>query len=233
MRTERFFVPEDWIARSAEAFCIPAGPLHKQIITVLRMKVGDPISLMANDGTEIEGHITEITRSAIMGVIAGTKVPNPILPRITVCAAFTKRDTFEWMLEKCTELGVTEFIPLITDRVIKRPKELPPRLHHILKEASEQSGRVIIPLLRDPMTLGQALGHTEEMVKILMHESGGSELPTIHKTNEIALFVGPEGGFTDPEVAAAKDAGAHVVTFGELVLRAETAAVVGVTKLRF
>jgi RsmE family RNA methyltransferase len=94
------------------------------------------------------------------------------------------------------------------------------------------------------MTLGQAIGHTEGMVRILMHESRAgadapvgpltdSSFPKIHKTSQIALFVGPEGGFTEEEVAAAESAGAHIVTMGELVLRAETAAVAGVTKIRF
>ncbi len=233
MRTARFFVPAEWIALSAEAFCIPAGNLHKQITAVLRMKVGDDISLMTNDGTELECRITEITRSAIMGVIAGSKVEVPIKPTIIVCAAFTKRDNFEWMLQKCTELGAAEFVPMVTDRVIKRAKENPTRLNLILKEACEQSGRLSLPVLRDPMTLGQAIGHTDGMVRIAMHENGGKEFPKVHKTNELALFVGPEGGFTEEEIAALKDAGSHIVTMGELVLRAETAAIAGVTKLRF
>jgi 16S rRNA (uracil1498-N3)-methyltransferase len=233
MRTARFFVPSEWVALSAEAFCIPAGNLHKQIVMVLRMKAGDPISLMTNDGSEIEGHITEITRSAVMGVIAGTKVPALPLPSVTICAAMTKRDTFEWMLQKCTELGATTIIPLVTERVVKRTKELPTRLSLILKEASEQSGRVTIPELHEPMTLAQAFKRTEGKVKLFMHESGGKKFPQIHKTNDIALFIGPEGGFTDNELSLAEKEGAHIVTMGDLVLRAETAAIAGLTHIRF
>lgn len=233
MRTARFFVPAEWIAASAEAFCIPAGPLHKQIVAVLRMKAGDNISLLTNDNTELNCRITEINRSAIMGVIAGSTIAKPLSPKITVCAAVTKRDTFEWMLEKCTELGATEFIPILTDRTIKRTKENSARLHLILKEASEQSGRFTLPNLVEPMSLGAAIGHTDGMVRIAMHESGGSTLPKIHKTSEVALFIGPEGGFTDEELAALRDAQSHIVTFGDLVFRAETAAISGVTLLRF
>ena len=233
MRTARFFVPEDWIARSAEAFCIPAGSVHRQITAVLRMKVGDRVSLLTGDGSEIEGRITEMTRSAVMGVIAGSKVPDPLLPEITICAAMTKRDTFEWMLQKCTEIGVHAFVPLVTDRVIKRPKETPQRWRDIIKEAAEQSGRVTLPHLSEPMTIGQAIGHTEGSVRIFMHETGGNQLPKLHKTSHVALFVGPEGGFSDQELAAARDAQAHVVTLGNLVFRAETAAIVGTTLLRF
>jgi len=233
MRTARFFVPAEWIAASAEAFCIPAGPLHKQIVAVLRMKAGDQISLLTNDSAELDCRITEITRSAVMGVITGSTVGKPLSPKITVCAAITKRDTFEWMLKKCTEIGVTEFIPIVTDRTIKRAKENSARLNLIIKEASEQSGRFTLPNLVDPMSFGAAIGHTDGMVRIAMHETGGTSLPKIHKTSEVALFVGPEGGFTDEELAALKNAHAHIVTFGNLVFRAETAAIVGVSMLKF
>ncbi len=233
MRTARFFVPEEWIAKSAKAFCIPAGALHKQIIAVLRLKVGDPISLMVGDGEELDGQISEITKSAVMGVIAGSKISKPITPSITVCAAMTKRDTFEWTLQKCTELGVVKFIPLLTDRVIKRPKDTPKRWHDIVREAAEQSGRTTLPNITEPLSLKEALTYTEKCSRIFFHETGGVGLPKLHKTSCVALFIGPEGGFSDPELALARAAKAHIVTLGEFVLRAETAAIVGTTLLRF
>lgn len=233
MRTARFFVPPEWIAKSAEAFCIPAGALHKQIVSVLRMKVSDPISLMIGDGEELEGHITEITKSAVMGVIAGSKVSQPLQPIITVCAAMTKRDTFEWTLQKCTELGAAKFIPLLTDRVIKRPKEVPQRWRDIIREAAEQSGRATLPTITEPASLGEALAYTENCTRIFFHETGGQKLPKLHKTSCTALFIGPEGGFSEPELTLAKGTQAHIVTLGDLVLRAETAAIVGTTLLRF
>ena len=166
MRTARFFVPPEWIAKSAEAFCIPAGAFHKQIVTVLRLKVGDPISLMIGDGEEHDGHITEITKSAVMGVIAGSKITKPVIPSITVCAAMTKRDTFEWTLQKCTELGAAKFIPLLTDRVIKRPKDTPKRWYEIVREAAEQSGRTTLPAITEPLSLGEAMAYTEKCSRI-------------------------------------------------------------------
>lgn len=234
MRTARFFVPEEWVAKHAEAFSIPAGTLHKQITLVLRLKVGDHISLMTGDGSELDALITNISRSAVMGTIAGSTVPNPTLPHITVCAAMTKRDTFEWMLQKCTELGAEAFIPLLAERVVKRPKETPRRWQDIVREAAEQSGRVTLPKVYEPMTVAAAIEHTKDKVRVFLHESGGDKkIPTLHRTNQIALFVGPEGGFSENEQAAAKAAKMHIVTLGDLVLRAETAAIVGTTLLRF
>jgi len=233
MRTARFFVPAEWIAKSAEAFCIPAGNIHKQIVAVLRMKIGDPISLMIGDGEEHDGTITEITKSAVMGVIAGSKITKPIQPAITVCAAITKRDTFEWTLQKCTELGAAKFIPLLTDRVIKRPKETPKRWVDIIREAAEQSGRTTLPEITEPLSLKEAFAYTEKCIRIFFHESGGAKLPKLHESSCVAIFIGPEGGFADNELVIAKEAKAHIVTLGDLVLRAETAAIVGTTLLRF
>lgn len=233
MRTARFFVPEEWIARSAEAFTIPAGTVHKQIVSVLRMQVGDSVSLLTNDGEEIDGRITDITRSAVIGVIAGSTVAKPLRPDIVVCAGVTKRDTFEWMLQKCTELGVNGFIPLLTDRVIKRAKDVPRRWHDIVREASEQSGRYMLPTISEPLTLGAAMGVLKDRSLIALHETGGKgALPNVRDMDHVALFIGPEGGFTDPEIALLCADGAALVTLGNLVLRAETAAIAAVSQLR-
>lgn len=232
MRTARFFVPAEWIAKTSQAFCIPAGTIHKQIVAVLRMKIGAPISLMAGDGEEHDCQITAFTKSAIMGIILSSKTTQPPTPVITVCAAITKRDTFEWMLQKCTELGAAKFIPLLTERVIKRPKDNPKRWGEIVREAAEQSGRTTLPSITEPLKLNEAMAYTEKCVRIFFHESGGTKFPKLHDSSCIALFIGPEGGFTDTELKLAQATKAHVVTIGNLVLRAETAAIVGTTLLR-
>ncbi len=232
MRTERFFVPSEWIALQAKAFSIPVGPLHKQIVQVLRMKTDDTVSLLPNDGTEIECQITDITRNAITGNIVKTKTISPIKPSVTVCAAITKRDTFEWMLQKCTELGASTFIPLHTDRTIKKTPEVHKRWSEIVKEASEQSGRSTIPNITEPTTLTKALKATQAMARLVFHEEGDEhKLPTLQKTMDIAIFIGPEGGFSPEEVELAKTNNVHVIKMGTLVMRAETAAIVACAKL--
>lgn len=233
MRTARFFVPDAWIAKSAEAFTIPAGSTYKQIVSVLRMKAGDPVSLMTNDGTEIDGRITDITSSAILGVIAGSLVSTPLKPSITVCAAVLKNDHFELLLEKCTEIGATAFIPLLTARTIKKTREVASRWNTIVKEASEQSGRTTLPVLHDPMTFDAALVKTDGLRRILLHEAGGSAMPHIRHDDDIALFIGPEGGFTQEELDAATQASTHIVHLPGTVLRAETAAIVGTALIRY
>lgn len=231
MRTARFFVPPEWIALSAEAFSIPAGPLHKQIVQVLRMKQGDHLTLLPGDGTEVECRITDITRSAVTGVIGGTAIPDLIKPEVTICAAITKRDTFEWMLQKCTELGVAHFIPLHTDRTIKKTPGVNKRWNEIVREAAEQSGRTTIPSIAEPTTLAKAMVKTQTMARVLFHEEATDlKLPALQKTMPVALFIGPEGGFSPPEITLAKDSKAHILKMGHLVFRAETAAIVACAK---
>ncbi|MEK9155487.1 MAG: RsmE family RNA methyltransferase [Patescibacteria group bacterium] len=234
MRTARFFVPEEWLALSAEAFSIPAGSIHRQIVGVLRMKVGEHISLCPNDGSEIDCVITEITRAAILGSIVGKKTEKPLRPDVVVCAAVTKRDTFEWTLQKCTEIGASAFIPLMTDRVIKKTKDIPPRWLDIVREASEQSGRTMLPIIHAPMSLKEAMEKTKKFDRIVLHESVGksSTMPTVRPMDHMALFVGPEGGFTDEEILSLAEGKSTVVQLGDLVMRAETAATVATAMIR-
>lgn len=235
MRTARFFVPPDWIAQSAQAFSIPAGSMHKQIVSVLRMKAGDHVSLCPNDGSEIDCEITEITKAAILGIIIGSHVGEPLRPAITVCAAITKRDTFEWTLQKCTEIGATAFIPMITDRVIKKTKDVPARWTDIIREASEQSGRTTLPIIHDPSSLKSAIEQTAKCDRIVLHESVGkaAPMPEVRVMDHVAVFVGPEGGFSEDEITELQSAGSTIVQIGNLVMRAETAATVATALIRF
>lgn len=235
MRTARFFVPPDWIAQSAQAFSIPAGSMHKQMTSVLRMKIGDHVSLCPNDGAELDCVITEMTKSAILGSILSCTPHQPLRPSITICAAITKRDTFEWTLQKCTELGAIAFVPLVTDRVIKRAKDVPARWRDIVREAGEQSGRAMLPVIHEPMSLKDALAHTAKHDRIVLHESLGNPapMPLVRAMDHVAIFIGPEGGFTEEEIAALRLSPATIVQLGSLVLRAETAAVIATAMIRF
>ncbi len=228
MRTERFFIDPSWIAPQSLAFTLPAGTLTKQITLVLRMRVGDTISLLPNDGKEYVGTITHTERGTVSGIITGVlEVQRPKRP-VTLCAAITKRDTFEWTLQKCTELGVQTFIPLVTDRTIKKPSEVSHRWHDIIREAAEQSGQGKIPDILSPQTFTQALRTTAPLARIMLHESAEERaLPVLASNLPVGLFIGPEGGFSDDEVRAALAQNITLYRMGTSVLRAETAAIVG------
>jgi 16S rRNA (uracil1498-N3)-methyltransferase len=168
---------------------------------------------------------------------AVAKRPSPNEPAIqlTLYQALMKRDKFEWVLQKGTEIGVTHFVPLVTQRSlvqdidIKESKQL--RWQKILTEAAEQSGRGCIPTLHPPQTLAEALAaHPAQRGLIAWEEAEGltirGALAGGERPSQISLFIGPEGGFAAEEVAAAQVAGIQAITLGKRILRAETAALV-------
>lgn len=232
--TERFFVPGDYIDNDSNTFVIPPGKLMRQMVSVLRMKVGDRVVLCPNDGSEISGIVSTIGREEITGDIAGSVIKSPALPHLTLAVAITKKDSFEMMLQKVTELGVDRIIPLHTDRTIKRTETIPERWRDIVKEASEQSGRVYLPIIDEPMSIGEVLGKLSGARMIVLHESGEIGSWPENKNNDpMIIFVGPEGGLSMPEVALIKDAGATAITLAGGVLRAETAAMLAAIKVRY
>ena len=132
------------------------------------------------------------------------------------------------VLEKATELGASKIIPMISERVVKRPETVPPRWYYIVREAAEQSGRAWLPEVADVMSLKHVLETQEDLV-FYTPDRSKTELPgpTLkHPT----LLVGPEGGFTPEEESLAQDHGAHFGSLGEHQLRADTAAIVALAR---
>lgn len=166
--------------------------------------------------------------------------PAPQGPRITLCAALIKFDHFEWMIEKATELGVTEIVPVETlrsERGLARAaiKRLG-RWRRIGLEASQQARRALLPQIEPPLQLQAALSYTAKSRYALDEEALGtpllSVLPQVPSADDsMALLIGPEGGWTDSERAEFTAAGWTRVTLGPLILRAETAAIAALAVL--
>ena len=141
--------------------------------------------------------------------------------------AMIKKDNFEWVAQKATELGVTNIIPLLCEHSEKRKLNMD-RMRTIAIEASEQSGRGDIPVIHDPIKIGDVLqSGMLPQEKVLFHPDGIPFDQYKHGTlaSSVALFVGPEGGFSDKEIALCKIYNMPVVTLGKQILRAETAGI--------
>lgn len=152
---------------------------------------------------------------------------------VTLYCAILKRENFEWVVQKTTELGVRRIVPLITDRTVKTGIRLD-RLISIAREASEQSGRGVIPEISKPMEFDQALSETKQYAQNLFFHTSrtGKEDSDREATSQkpkakrsIGLWIGPEGGWSDDEVTAATQANIRISSLGPRILRAETAAV--------
>ncbi|MCP5093986.1 MAG: 16S rRNA (uracil(1498)-N(3))-methyltransferase [Chloroflexi bacterium] len=209
----------------------------RQIRSVLRMQVGDQVVVLDNSGMEYDVQLSYVDKRRVLGEVVG-KRPSLSEPAIqlTLCQAMLKRDNFEWVLQKGTEIGVTRFIPLLTERTVTTFKaNKMTRWRKIIMEAAEQSHRGKLPELTLPMKLMDAFTQvTAADIGIIPWEAAQS-ISIADVVSEstapahIFLFIGPEGGFSAEEVANGRSYHIVPVTLGKRILRAETAAIVAAT----
>lgn len=235
MPTGRFLLSGDTLIPGAE-ITLPDDIAH-QARDVLRLRVGDSLQLLDGAGGIYAAELTQITRRAVVAHIgAREEGPSPLRVRLTLCLGLLKAARFEFALQKGTELGITRFQPLLTERSVAAAEELAPakrrRYERIIAEALEQSGGAWLPDLATPRTLTEALAAAPaDAIKLIPWEEASaapliSTLAATPSATEVWLFIGPEGGFSAAEVHAAQAAGALPVTLGPRILRAETAAIV-------
>jgi 16S rRNA (uracil1498-N3)-methyltransferase len=212
----------------------------RQIKQVLRLKSQDRILVLDDTGREYEVILEEVVRERVTGHVVHTRDSQgePAVS-LTLYQSLVSRDKFEWVLQKGTEVGIRRFVPVRTQRSIVRgaagfTPQRRQRWQRILKEAAEQSARGRIPELKEPVTFASCLQDLSSYDRVLLARAGGQEASLSgsldqqwDKIRTAALFIGPEGGFSDEEVDQARVAGVTIVGLGPRILRTETAAVVG------
>ncbi|MBP6858924.1 MAG: RNA methyltransferase, partial [Candidatus Pacebacteria bacterium] len=146
--------------------------------------------------------------------------------KVYLYAAMVKKDTFEWIAEKATELGVTHIIPVMAERSEKKNIN-EARLEKIVVEASEQSGRGSVPVIASMVSLKEGIEIGDSNIRRIAFHTEGKNFSAseIEKDQDIAIFIGPEGGWSPDEVALFHTNDIPVVCLGTQVLRAETAVV--------
>jgi 16S rRNA (uracil1498-N3)-methyltransferase len=240
----RFFVPPSWI-RGDEVTI--RGSQALQIFRVLRMRPGDEVIVLDNSGWEIHTQLVAVDPNEVRGEVLRRRLAGgEPRTKISLFQGVLRSSSFEIVLQKGSELGVIEFIPIITDRCVVRDLDAVEskrrRWEWIIQESAEQCRRGRKPLLRPAMLFPQACEqarHVAGLSLIPWEESGPSRLgdalgkpPPGHERNwpplTVNLFIGPEGGFTVEEMTIARRYGLVPVTLGPRILRAETAAVAAV-----
>jgi len=232
----RFFVSPDSLHGER---IILAGQQAHQIRDVLRMKPGEKIIVLDNTGYEYTVSLSRIERQEVNGeVIDQNKSEGEPKVQIILFQSLLAREKFEWVLQKSTEVGVCSFVPVVTRRsIIRRSESVTAkkmsRWRSIITEAAEQSGRGRIPTLEKPLNFSEVLSELDDFDCYLF---GSTQAETLalreiikaegFELKKIALFIGPEGGFTESEIAEARGRGAKTFSLGKRVLRTETAAVV-------
>jgi len=223
--THRFWVAADQLQGDEVRF---TDEQAHQLRAVLRLRAGAEVRVF--DGVAPVDRVVELQPNLDTGLIVGeaAQAPEPRV-RLVVHPALLQRDKFEMVLQKLTEIGAAAIGPVITARSLVR--EAPDegryaRWRAILREAAEQSGRGAVPELLPAVPLTVALAHAQGRIVMAYEGERCRRLRDAleDRPRQVALFVGPEGGFTPEEVACARSARASVVTLGPRMLRAETAA---------
>ena len=243
MRLHHFYINEK-IGDKKEIVVNSLELIH-QISKVFRLKSGNEVVIFDGSGSDYRCSVSYPSEVDQKVVILTTleKVVSLFMPsrEITLCSALVKKDTFEWIVEKATELGVTRIIPVLAYRSEKKALNME-RLNKIAIEASEQSGRGNVPMIGDIESLASAIGALKvvianagtSMTSIVFHTEGGAfDKKIIPKNTPLTVFIGPEGGWSPAEIELFHREKIPVICLGLQVLRAETAVVAALSMVVF
>lgn len=231
MRLHRFFIGQIPVT---SPLVINDQDLLHQWQKVLRLKTGSLVILAHETLGDITARIDSSTKEqALLTICSMEKNNAEPQQNVHLYASILKRDNFEWLAQKCVECGVKSITPLKTDRTIKTKLNVE-RLQKIMKEAAEQSGRSMVPALRETVTLTEGLqSAAQNQHDILFADTEKSGHSAKSVSRDIALFIGPEGGWSEEEITLSKSMNARFISLGSTILRAETAAIVGVHRLAY
>ena len=245
----RFFVPPSWVQGNEVTI---SGPQAHQIARVLRMRPGDDVIVLDNSGWEIEVRLLSVDGTMVKGEVVHRRLADrEPQTKITLYQGVLRSNRFEFALQKGTELGLVQFVPVISDRcvvsVLETVEKKQARWEWIVQEAAEQSHRGRKPRLRPAVLFPQACEESRQaggLSLILWEEQEAiglrrvlSKAPPGYDGHwppfSVNLFVGPEGGFTADEVGIARRYNLVPVSLGPRILRAETAGLVAASAILY
>ena len=223
-----------------------AGSDVNHMKNVLRMKPGEEVWVSDGEGMDyfcsVEGYEE---KEAVLRVVKKEVSQTELASRLILFQGLPKGDKMEWIVQKAVELGAYSVVPVSTRRCVvkldnKKAEKKVSRWQQIAESAAKQSKRMLIPEIHEVMTYKQALEFAKQLdVKLIPYElaKGMKEtreiLSEIKPGQSVGIFIGPEGGFEEEEVAKALEAGAHAITLGRRILRTETAGLAILSVLMF
>ncbi|MEN9570256.1 MAG: hypothetical protein RL172_1487 [Bacteroidota bacterium] len=209
----------------------------KHIVQVLRMQNGEQLTLTNGKGDLFTAQITDNNRKRCAVTIVATHTQPPPAPKLSVAVSLLKNASrFEWFLEKATEIGINDIIPLICSRTEKQQFKYD-RMNSILISAMLQSQQVWLPTLHQPIKFASFINNYTGQDKYIAHcEAEGNKLQLAKQVNASAnnklILIGPEGDFSKEEISLALQNNYTPVALGNTRLRTETAAMVAAALLR-
>ena len=231
-----FFVDEEIESSEYSLF----GEDGRHIAKSLRMKQGENLTLCSPSGT-VHNCVVEKVEGDFVGVRILSSEQSEAEPsvKVTLYQALPKGDKMEFIIQKAVEIGVTEIVPVISSRCVSRPdqKSLSKKIlrwQKIAKQAAMQSGRGIVPKVKDAVPFEKGVENAKGE-KVIFYELGGESVKDIlsDKQKEISIFIGSEGGFSGDEVDLVLKNGGRKATLSKRILRAETAPLVALTVIMY
>ena len=227
-----FFISTEYIANGRVEI---VGQLVHQFKNVLRFRVGDTVIVFDNTGMEYVVKLNSFLDNKIIGIVLDSyKNKNEPVVNIRIFQSLIRFDKFELVLQKCTELGVSAFVPIISEkstmyRSLNSVKKKYDRWNRIIIESTEQSQRGLLPSLYDPCNFKEACSFVNDFALIgslNCNENIKDTLEIVPNSNvSVDIFIGPEYGFTVEEEFFAIKNGIRKLSLGPRILRAETAAI--------
>ena len=223
MRLHRFYINED-IGSRDELRIVDESLIH-QVRDVFRLGATDSIIAFCDDGLDYIFEIELVTKKELK--LKKIKSEKNFIPerKVVLLIALIKKDNFELVLEKATEIGVTHFVPVVTERTLSKNINFE-RAQKIIREASEQCGRGDIPTLGDVASLDSVL---KEYSNLIAFDISGKVFES--QKSDVEILIGPEGGWSDKDIDLFKEKKVNLLKLGDTTLRAETAAIVASAKI--
>jgi 16S rRNA (uracil1498-N3)-methyltransferase len=238
----KFFVQREFIT---EDTAIIEGDDVKHIYKVLRIETGDKVSINDCQGNEYLGDINEINKKqVIVNLLEKLPINNESPVNVHLYQGLPKSTKMDLIVQKATELGVKEITPVVTERVVVKSElsefKKVDRWNRIALEACKQSKRSLLPVINTPIEFDELINNLTDMDLIVVpyeNEDGYGIKNIVSDLNKniknIAVVIGPEGGFEDREIEILRSINAHIVTLGPRILRTETAGFVCVAMLMY
>jgi 16S rRNA (uracil1498-N3)-methyltransferase len=221
-----------WIADEVSGTrAVLVGAHAEHLSRVLRARVGQEFDITTGNVVR-RGRIASIAQDRVEFEL-GDEIPAPVAGQVTVALSIFKFDRMEWAIEKCTELGAKRIVPVIARRtephLAAAAAKRVERWRRIALQAAEQSRRVSLPDISEPLKVKEAVAISGSLRIVLSEVETQAMLKDILQTHpdqgEVAIALGPEGGWTDDELKLFQEADWILASLGNTILRAETAAI--------
>ncbi len=236
MREVRFFVPLENIKGNT---VLIDGQEFKHLSKVLRLRVGDSVSIICNDSNIRQAKITKINKDNALAQIVSVLKKENTGADITVFLALIKQDPLSLAVQKCTELGVNKFVPFSSKfSVVVDKGQIKPRLERIVQSSCKQCGRLFGMQIDNTVSFDEMCDILKQFDSVIVAyekdtTNAKSILSKLNKKEKIAIVIGGEGGFSAEEIKKLNAKNIKFVSLGKLILRAETATMALVSAIKY